>query len=494
MIPVIDIFAGPGGLGEGFSRSRGPRGERRFQLGISIEKDPQAHATLTLRAFRRAFEGEAPDAYDQFLRGEIGWEQLRMRFPLEAALAEGEANCIELGPRTVESVRSLIGAVVPVNGPWALIGGPPCQAYSLAGRARNKGVAGYQAELDHRQTLYVEYLQVLADHAPPVFVMENVKGLLSAQLESQHLFQRIHEDLSNPAKALVREKRKSTGPRPRYSIRAVVEPVGLFADKPSDYIVRAELFGIPQRRHRVILVGVRDDVRGNLHTLAHAKSSVTVKETLRSLPRVRSGLSREADSDEAWFAHLQSMRTRHWLGQIDPAVRRQVETAIDCARKPAASRGGDYIDSRSGAPELNHSTRSHIRADLERYLFASAFALENKCSPVLSEFPKALLPNHDNVSRALGNGLFADRFRVQIAGSPSTTITSHISKDGHYYIHHDPSQCRSLTVREAARLQTFPDDYFFCGPRTSQYHQVGNAVPPLLAEQIANSVAQLLGA
>jgi len=148
---------------------------------------------------------------------------------------------------------------------------------------------------------------------------------------------------------------------------------------------------------------------------------------------------------------------------------------------------------RAGAVILNHSTRGHIVPDLERYLFASAFAETTDSSPRLSDFPEALLPKHENVSRALGYGLFSDRFRVQVARQPSTTITSHISKDGHYYIHYDPSQCRSLTVREAARLQTFPDDYFFCGPRTSQYQQVGNAVPPALARRIAGVVARLLG-
>ncbi|MDO9585313.1 MAG: DNA cytosine methyltransferase, partial [Syntrophales bacterium] len=133
-----------------------------------------------------------------------------------------------------------------------------------------------------------------------------------------------------------------------------------------------------------------------------------------------------------------------------------------------------FADNRLGGA-LNHSTRGHIPGDIERYLFASIFGKIHKFSPLLKDFPTGLLPNHENVKNGSKGVPFGDRFRVQLYNSPATTITCHISKDGHYYIHPDPLQCRSLTVREAARIQTFPDNYFFEGPRTEQYRQVGNA-------------------
>jgi DNA (cytosine-5)-methyltransferase 1 len=145
---------------------------------------------------------------------------------------------------------------------------------------------------------------------------------------------------------------------------------------------------------------------------------------------------------------------------------------------------------------VNHETRRHMKEDLLRYLFASSYAIANGVSPKLHQYPTELLPNHENVARTVKNrhGFFNDRFRVQVSEQPATTVTSHICKDGHYFIHHDPTQCRCWTVREAARAQTFPDNYFFEGTRTDQYRQVGNAVPPYLALQVAQVVAAVLSA
>jgi DNA (cytosine-5)-methyltransferase 1 len=150
-----------------------------------------------------------------------------------------------------------------------------------------------------------------------------------------------------------------------------------------------------------------------------------------------------------------------------------------------------FIDRRIKGVTL-HDARYHMPRDLRRYLFASHYARVHGESPRIADFPHRLRPAHKNVREAVREDLFSDRFRVQIRGKPASTVVSHISKDGHYYIHYDPIQCRSLTVREAARLQTFPDNYFFDGTRTSRYQQVGNAVPPLLARQMAAIVRAIL--
>lgn len=507
-IPVIDLFAGPGGLGEGFSSVLDADSNRAFKIKISIEMDEHAHQTLELRAFFREFKpGQAPNDFYKYLSGEISRDDLFSRHQAEAQRAKHEAWLAELGAKKTpeslvdERIRTALGS----RKSWVLIGGPPCQAYSLVGRSRVIGKEGREKhESDPRQHLYRHYLRILAVHKPPIFVMENVKGLLSAKLKNENVFENIKTDLRCPSKA--------TG---------IGDPDGLHYDlfpllptsgevsghfDPNDFVVRCERFGIPQARHRLIILGVRSDWGKKPEMLEEAGTQIPIEDVISDLPRLRSGLSKEPDSAEAWHDAVCSIETAAWLhaSNMDQKLR---ETLIAASHRVSGSlgRGGAFIseitkpashvkwysDARLKGT-CNHESRGHIRADLHRYFFAAVFARAFKRSPLLEDLPKTLLPKHENVAAALKETKFNDRFRVQVKGRPSTTVVSHISKDGHYFIHYDPSQCRSLTVREAARLQTFPDNYFFEGPRTEQYKQVGNAVPPLLARQIAEIVKSLL--
>src|ERR1035441_3703104 len=206
-IPVIDLFAGPGGLGEGFSSLLNDAGERAFKIKLSIEMDEQAHRTLELRAFFREFPvGEAPQDYYDYLARKISREELYLRHLQQAEHAWQEAWHAELGGKQTSDteVDERIEAALGNRQNWVLIGGPPCQAYSLVGRSRVIGGEGglAQYEADPRHKLYKHYLRILAVHQPPVFVMENVKGLLSAKVKQERIFDRILADLKNPTEAL----------------------------------------------------------------------------------------------------------------------------------------------------------------------------------------------------------------------------------------------------------------------------------------------------
>jgi len=332
--------------------------------------------------------------------------------------------------------------------------------------------------------------------------MENVKGTLSAKLQGKRIFPQIKKDLAAPSgKSGARYKIFSLARKPEaYDSNDV--PV--FAD--SDFVIRAEQYGIPQARHRVILLGVREDLWGKaIPDVLEPTATVPVKEVL-NLPKLRSGISRGVYDAKDWRNAVRSFPAAA-LPSIRAIAGTVVEEKVKAVLKSISSssnRGGEFVpqitksiqnerlaewlvDSRTGGV-INHMARTHIVGDLHRYLYAACFASQKGYSPKMADFPNALKPAHKNID----TGSFADRFRVQVLEQPAKTITSHISKDGHYYIHPDPKQCRSLTVREAARIQTFPDNYFFCGNRTSQYVQVGNAVPPLLANQIAEIVKKML--
>lgn len=515
MIPIIDLFAGPGGLSEGFSKVQ-LNGKPFFDVRLSIEKDPAAHKTLEFRSFYRQFikKGKkVPKEYYEVLQETDPSERERKRKLLlakypEGAEASSEARCIELGVSTRKETDSLIVKALgnAHRKRWVLIGGPPCQAYSLAGRSRMGGIN----QNDHRVFLYKEYLRIIAVHQPAVFIMENVKGLLSANLDGESIFHKIINDLKFPNNIF------KTDETAEYEIYSVVKSS---VKTEKDFVVKSEQYGIPQKRHRIILVGVRKDIQKRPSLLKPSLKEITLESIIGGLPPIRSGISRSfkqsrliegkkkrtyqtvGDDDNTWSELLNSFKETvfSWSGFKETDFNGRMRT-------PKHGKGAEFIECSDTLSEehplykwyidpklngiANHESRSHLVEDLKRYFFSSLFTNKYKRFPRLSDYAshnKQLMPDHKNVK----TGKFNDRFRVQLRDTPATTITSHISKDGHYFIHYDIKQCRSLTVREAARIQTFPDNYLFCGSRTQQFHQVGNAVPPYLAKQIGDLIKKL---
>ena len=507
-IQVVDLFSGPGGLAEGFAGYRDGQSRVRFDVVLSVEMERSAHKTLLMRAFLRKFGQDYPPEYHTFLnRGAVRAPDWQRRYPKQWAEAADETQQLELGtPHATKEVYERIHGIRKRRGHEAvLLGGPPCQSYSLVGRARNVGNSNYDPAKDKRQSLYFEYVSALAALKPAVAVMENVKGMLSARLGDDLVIEKVLKSL-----------RHAAGPDSYRLCTLAGSDSGLWEDdrRPSEFLVRADEHGVPQARHRVIVVCVRSDIAkvlpvGDLLRLEKSEHPVPVMDVIGRMPRLRSRIS-YADNPEVWRKVILAACTR--IGDLPmPSMtsdemsqfRSEIRNTRDSATGPVPDYGNMPGSTEMACPGPlrswirdarverlpNNETRGHMPADLERYLFASAFAKAKGVSPKASDFPEVLAPNHVNWR----TGKFADRFRVQVGDRPASTVTSHISKDGHYFIHPDPTQCRSLTVREAARLQTFPDDYLFMGGRTQQYVQVGNAVPPYLALQIATRVADVIG-
>lgn len=506
-IKIVDLFAGPGGLGEGFSGFSDSHGYYPFRTAVSVEKEKSAHRTLTLRSFvrRLLLNGESLHEYFAYLRGERNapYSESTKSAWSEATLeAIQETLGTESGDKLVlDRVKKSLGN----SKNWILIGGPPCQAYSVIGRSRNRGIQGYVPETDHRHFLYRAYLNILAELHPPVFLLENVKGILTSRVSGDLIFPSILRDLADPAGA--------TGKvGPKYRVHSISsEEYFEHGHEPdsydtSKYVVKAEHYGLPQARHRVILIGVREGINKKPNKLT-AAAAPSVLEIIGKMPILRSGISSN-DGPAVWLDEVRkySDELKNSFKGIDESLAKklgEINSYFKTIEADDLSRGGRFvIHPRTSAGSMdwwigknaptdgfaNHETRCHMTSDLLRYLFASSYASVNGKSPRATNFPEYLAPLH----KSWISGGFNDRFRVQLENLPSTTITSHISKDGHYFIHPDPRQCRSLTVREAARLQTFPDNYFFEGNRTEQYVQVGNAVPPLLGYLIAQRIHELI--
>ena len=514
-IPVIDIFAGSGGLSEGLIQAG-------FDLKLSIEMDKKACETLRIRKFYHILNNSnSSEKYFNFIRGQIDIESLKREFPDSWLKADKSILCAELGnPEDENKIIKSIDDVLLGSKDFILVGGPPCQAYSLAGRSRMLGVGSkYNDKIrlnqikefyeDKRHSLYKEYLKILARFKPKMFIIENVKGMLTSKnITGQKVFDDICDGLTSP-QSIIGGSGKSS--KNTYSLHSLSSQHGkdLYSNtvnNPQDFIVKCEEYAVPQKRHRVIIVGTRNDKEYNFPNLKKSSVSFDIKSVLYDLPKLRSGVSRSIKNDnyKNWSSAIKKQYDLLLSKNVDQdlEIREIVDTIYNS--KNLLTRGNKFLHASMNSKNilqewlfdnringvLHHETRTHMESDLARYLFCTCFAKKYKKSPTLDDWQgilNKLKPNHSNIKISedkLVTKAHKDRFKVQIWENPSSTIVSHIAKDGHYFIHPDPLQCRSLTVREVARLQTFPDNYYFSGGRGDQYRQIGNAVPPFIAYQI----------
>lgn len=415
----LDLFAGAGGLSEGFARvgykgiahiesnkSAAQTLETRVayyylksinKLDIYRNYQKTYHLQLKKRSIEREnFLAQVPDYItDSVINSEISYDNLSDLFgKIDRQLEISDNKKIDI-----------------------VIGGPPCQAYSVIGRSR----VGANNKNDSRHYLYKLYVEFLEKYKPKVFVFENVPGIYTAKNG------KIFKD--------VQEKLEKAG----YRI--------------SSYDFNSLDFGVPQSRKRVIIMGWREDIKPNSFNYPEDKKNIhKVGEFLYDLPKIKAG--------ECYnFFDYESQPTEALISKN-----------IRCR--------DDLL--------THHISRFNNERDLEIYRRAVGLWDEKKERLNYAELPNRLI-THKNIKS------FLDRFKVVADDLDfSQTVVAHIAKDGHYYIHPDIEQNRSISVREAARLQSFPDDYFFEGSRTANFTQIGNAVPPLMAEYIAKWIKSKL--
>ncbi len=463
----IDLFCGAGGLGEGFSKAG-------FSPLYCIDNDRWSLETCKLRKiYWFLSERNRLDLYYDFIKNssaKFAVVSLTDSNPdlrnYTDAIMSGHDLSIDTISHTIREIEDSIN-YNKVSEVDVIVGGPPCQAYSFAGRSRlrspvnakNNRLIRQHLE-DSRHHLYEAYLYLVNKISPRVFVYENVPGLLTAKSVRGRVIRIMMRDFLEMS--------------PRYRIIPLIKKIkqqeNLFPNNSKDiktYVVNASDYGVPQNRKRIIFIGVREDIL--------SKDEEILNEFWDSIDSHRNGLCPnvyEAISDLPTLIH---------------------GTGNDFYSEMHYKTGRPYkytesLRDRKLNGVLNHFARKHWSKDLERYRWCAEYVQEENRNPTLNDLPDHLKPYHRNQQS------FIDRFKVQMADTAASTITAHISKDGHYYIHYDATQNRSLTVREAARLQSFDDNYAFCGPRTHQFRQVGNAVPPLLSRIIAQGIKKILAA
>ena len=408
----IDLFAGAGGLSEGFKRAG-------FEVLAHVEMDPFAALTLKTReAYYYLKENNMLDIYRSYLLGNITRDNLYASIP-ENILKKIICECIS--DETIESIFNYIDNLLVQsneNEVDVLIGGPPCQAYSTAGRGRLPD----KMHKDERNYLYLQYIKFLERYQPKMFVFENVVGIFSAQ----------------GGKVLVDMKEK-------------IDSAGYKIDVQ---VINARNIGVLQNRKRVIIHGVRKDIAINLRDICFSDDheKFNLRELWSDLPRLQAG---ESINGEVYTSGPNT-----------------------CCQ---------LLDLRDAHCDILtwHIARTHNEQDLKIYkLCVDTWNKEHK-KLKYNELPDEL-KSHKN------HETYLDRFNVLDYDGVAHTLVAHIAKDGHYYIHPDIDQNRSISVREAARIQSFPDNYFFEGSRTAAFTQIGNAVPPVMAKRLAEKVKCML--
>lgn len=407
----IDLFSGAGGLSEGFKRAG-------FDPIAHVEVDTAACFSLKTRAaYYYLKENGLIGKYEEYLRGEADRSELYGLVPANIL-----SSVINLGisEENNANIFKKIEEHLGNNEVDFIIGGPPCQAYSLVGRARSET----NMQRDPRNFLYVQYANYLEKYKPKMFMFENVLGLKSA------------------GKGVYLQNMEKLFFKKGYKIHV--------------FSVKAECFGVLQKRRRLIIIGWRDDFVPNLPDLDNFEYGLTgvVSDLFTDLPIIQAG------------------------GGIDKFSSYSTDS-------------NEYLNKshiRNGISILTqHIARPHNIQDKEIYRIATGKWNEDQARLNYNDLPDYLKTHKNRAS-------FFDRFKVVASDlSASHTIVAHIAKDGHYYIHPDERQNRSISVREAARLQSFPDDFYFEGVkensnRTASFKQIGNAVPPLMAEIIANKI------
>jgi DNA (cytosine-5)-methyltransferase 1 len=407
-LSVVDLFAGAGGLSEGFHR-------HGFNMVAYVEKDKYACETLLTRHIYWELRKKGHEnVYYDYLKGLFSKKELYNFFNMANPVINAEISETMLS-QIIKSIREKL-ELLHLKLIDVFIGGPPCQAYSLVGRARDP----YNMKDDPRNILYKYYVALLKEFRPQMFIFENVPGVLSAGKG------KLWEDIQ------------------LYFMQAGYKIVYNILDA-SDYMVL-------QKRKRVILIGWRKNLKLSYPDFNITQHNYLVRDILTDLPPLKPG---------------ENVETTNYISEpSEYLIKAGIRTENDIL--------------------IQHTTRPLNETDRKIYEIAINLWRTNRHRLKYGELP-AHLKTHKTEQ------LFKDRFKVVADNlSYAHTLVAHIAKDGHYYIHPDKRQLRSISVREAARIQSFPDNYKFEGSRTAQLRQIGNAVPPLMAEIIGRKVKEML--